>query len=140
MARCPFCKEEINELKMEALEGKVGLVRLNEWDRIYFHAGRTYSGKETYYCPKCEALLPIHNEVEAEAFLRGLLRIVPKEDIPKKKGKLGQCFVDSEDRPYQVLRKEEEMLILRRAPKEVEMLYRELDERNKEQLEIIRLS
>ena len=68
------------------------------------------------------------------------MKIVPKEDIPKKKSKLGQCFVDSEDRPYQVLRKEEEMLILRRAPKEVEMLYRELDERNKEQLEIIRLS
>jgi len=140
MARCPFCKEEINELKAEISERKVGFARLNEWERIYFCEREAYPvGKEIYRCPKCERSLPLHNEVEAEAFLRGFLRIVPKEDIPEKKsGKLGRCLVDSEDRPYEVLREENGLLVVRRSL-ELETFYRELDDHTKERIEIIRL-
>ncbi|RLI87660.1 MAG: hypothetical protein DRP01_01505 [Archaeoglobales archaeon] len=87
MARCPYCGEEISELTVDIyrcymitystrLDDK-GEISQEEIDRDE----EPEVVEERAYCPECGELLPLEDEDEIKAFLRGEIVLLHKDDV-----------------------------------------------------------
>jgi len=86
MARCPYCGAEINELIVDICKcrGATYAFRLDDKGEVTREEIDCDEEPEVVdvqaYCPECDELLPFKYEDEIEAFLRGDIVLVWKDD------------------------------------------------------------
>ena len=95
MAFCPFCKQEINEVKAVYREVRqveiTAKVRLDpNTHNLSYNEEEVETldvvdmeGEEEYFCPKCEETLPLSSD-ELEQLLEGKLALAKESDVKVK--------------------------------------------------------
>jgi len=86
MARCPYCDAEINELIVDMCKcrGITYAFRLDDKGEVTQEEIDRDEEPEVVdvkaYCPECDELLPFKCEDEIEAFLRGEIVLIWRDD------------------------------------------------------------